>query len=64
MKELDILLERFLRRESARLDRGEWPGLEALLEQEDDVLWDWLQAPHTPAAADFRELLERLRHAG
>lgn len=64
MKELDVLLERFLAQETDRLDRGDWPGFEALLEQEDDVLWDWVQAPHSPAAAEFRELLEHLRHAG
>jgi succinate dehydrogenase flavin-adding protein (antitoxin of CptAB toxin-antitoxin module) len=44
------------------LSAGQWPELEALLETEDDTLWDWLQDPSTPAAKRFRDLLERIRH--
>ena len=63
MKELDLLLERFIDRHREALAAGEWPELEALLETEDDTLWDWLQNPAAPAAERFRGLLERIRHA-
>lgn len=61
MKELDVLLERFVRDEESRLARGEWPEFEALLATEDDRLWDWVQRPDDPAAASWRPLLERIR---
>jgi len=62
MKELDLLLERFVERHHAALNAGQWPELEALLDSEDDILWDWLQNPSLPDAAGFRSLLERIRH--
>ena len=62
MKELDLLFERFVDGHYEALNAGEWPELEALLETEDDILWDWLQNPANPAAKRFRELLERIRH--
>lgn len=58
MKELDILLERFVDLHQARLEQGAWPGFEQLLEQEDDVLWDWLQ---NPVASDDEALIELLK---
>ncbi len=61
MKELDLLLERFVEQHREELDSGQWPELEGLLETEDDRLWDWLQNPASPDAADFRELLDRIR---
>jgi antitoxin CptB len=61
MKELDLLLERFVEQHREELDSGHWPELEGLLETEDDRLWDWLQNPASPDAADFRELLDRIR---
>ena len=62
MKELDILLERFIDQQKQALDEGRWPEFESLLQNEDDVLWDWLQAPADPAAARYRKLLEQIRH--
>ena len=62
MKELDLLLERFVDGHREALSAGQWPELEALLETEDDTLWDWLQDPSNPAAERFRDLLERIRH--
>ena len=61
MKELDLLLERFLDRHRESLSAGQWPELETLLDTEDDTLWDWLQDPTTPGAAAFRPLLDRIR---
>jgi len=60
MKELDVLLERFIQRRIRELEDGRWPELESLLEAEDDQLWDWLQNPGT-AAVPYRELLVRIR---
>lgn len=61
MKELDVLLERFLECERQPLTEGRWPGLEFLLDVEDDVLWQWLQNPAEAAAAPYRRLLEQIR---
>ncbi len=61
MKELDILLERFVDREQAALAAGAWPELEVLLDAEDDLLWDMLQNPALPRAAPHVRLLESIR---
>ncbi len=60
MKELDILLERFVDGQQESLTVGSWPQFEALLQAEDDVLWDWLQDTSTPAASAYKELLEQI----
>jgi antitoxin CptB len=60
MKELDILLERFIIRQQESLADGAWPQLEALLQAEDDVLWDWFQDTSAPAAEHYKELLEQI----
>lgn len=61
MKELDILLERFVGSDEALLADGYWPELETLLNNEDDVLWDWLQDTSIPEAIPYRKLLQRIR---
>ena len=63
MKELDLLLGRFVHARGDALERGAWPELEELLNQEDDRLWDWLQDPDSGAAA-YRKLLREIRDAG
>lgn len=60
MKELDLLLSRFVDRHEAELERGLWPGLEALLALEDDMLWERLQTP-PPSAAEHADLLAAIR---
>ena len=62
MKELDILLESFIQRNQQTLKDGSWPELEALLRNEDDVLWDWIQQPASPEAETYRGVLEEIRH--
>ena len=61
MKELDILLERYVGSRQASLESGEWPALEALLAREDDVLWDSLQDPGAEKDAAVRKLLVAIR---
>lgn len=61
MKELDILLERFVIARSEALARGEWPRLETLLQTEDDRLWDWFQEPELADSPELRELLVEIR---
>ena len=60
MKELDILLERFIDIHYQSLADGSWPEFESLLQAEDDVLWDWFQDPAHPQAVAYRELLEQI----
>ena len=61
MKELDVLLERFLDQHQQQLLDGRWPELESLLQNEDDLLWDWLQQPACEPAAAYRGVLEIIR---
>ncbi len=61
MKELDVLLERFLDQHQQLLLDGYWPELESLLQNEDDLLWDWLQQPACEPAAAYRDVLEKIR---
>jgi succinate dehydrogenase flavin-adding protein (antitoxin of CptAB toxin-antitoxin module) len=60
MKELDVLLTRFIDANQAALERGAWPAFERLLASEDDVLWARLQSPPT-GAGDEAELLGAIR---
>ena len=62
MKELDVMLERFLERQGAVLADGGWPELETLLDTEDDRLWDWLRNPEAESVGCYRDLLERIRN--
>ena len=45
MKELDVLLERFVRRALDRLGDGEIEALEHLLEQPDQDILEWIASP-------------------
>jgi len=63
MKELDVLLENFFELNSAAISRGEWPQLEELLAQEDDVLFDWISGRDLPADPDVLLLIKTLTHA-
>ena len=63
MRELDVLLQSFVERESASLGANAWPEFEELLNCEDDCIWDWLQVPVSPDAQRFRALLIEIRRA-
>ena len=62
MKELDVLLESFLEQNQQALKSGSWPELEALLRNEDDVFWTWVQYPDHRDAVVYRGVLERIRN--
>lgn len=61
MKELDVLLEGFLARNRAELERGAFPELEDLLSCEDDCLWDWIQQKKGVSPAAYGAVLSALR---
>lgn len=61
MRELEVLLEAFLRQESAALTDGAWPEFEALLACEDDRLWDWFQGRQDAESEPFQPLIDRIR---
>lgn len=58
MKELDVLLEAFLANEEANLRAGDWPELEALLNEEDDRIWHWVQ--HPDRCTGYTELIHAI----
>ncbi|HKX55880.1 MAG TPA: succinate dehydrogenase assembly factor 2 [Xanthomonadales bacterium] len=61
MKELDVLLERFIQIQSIELDQDAWPELETLLAMEDDQLWDLIQDP-AAATGEYQFLLKQISH--
>ena len=63
MKELDVLFEAFFARQADSLHAGEWPQLEGLLSQEDDVLLDWISGKNLPADPDVLNLIRTITHA-
>lgn len=62
MKELDVLFEAFFDKQSDALRRGEWPQLEALLSQEDDVLFDWISGRSLPEEQAVLDLIFKLKN--
>ena len=62
MKELDVLLEAFLDKHSDALLGGDWQELEWFLEQEDDVLFDWISGRSLPTNPDLLRLIKTLTH--
>jgi len=63
MKELDVLLEAFMVKQTPSLLAGGWPELERLLDAEDDVLFDWISGRNLPADPAMLELIKCLTHA-
>ena len=61
MKELDILLERFVTARAEALAEGAWPEFEALLAEEDDRLWDLVQDSCAADGEKYRALLADIR---
>ena len=63
MKELDMLFEAFFVKQAGPLLEGGWPELEAFLEQEDDVLFDWISGRNLPTDPAILNLINTLTHA-
>jgi succinate dehydrogenase flavin-adding protein (antitoxin of CptAB toxin-antitoxin module) len=63
MKELDVLFEAFFDQQAESLLAGDWPQLEELLEQEDDVLFNWISGRNLPEDPELLRLLKTLTDA-
>ena len=62
LKELDVLFEAFFASQAESLAAGGWPQLEALLAQEDDVLFEWISGKDLPSDPDMLKLINTLTH--
>ena len=60
MKELDVLFEAFFDKQTEALQAGEWPEIEHLLSQEDDVLFDWISGRNLPLDPNVLSLIKKL----
>lgn len=61
MKELDILLERFVSANESSLAAGAWPQFEELLALEDDQLWDCMRQSGADHETAFDSLVTAIR---
>lgn len=61
VKELDVLLERFLARHLARLSPAQVATLGRLLDATDPDLMDWVLGRQPPPQVDYVPLLKMLR---
>lgn len=60
MKELDVLLERYLHRRMAQAAPAEQQALARLLEREDPEIWQWLME-QAPVPDEFIDVIGQLR---
>jgi len=60
MKELDVLFEAFFEKHRQVLSEGGWPQLETLLEQEDDLLYDWISGRDLPDDPQLIDLINTI----
>lgn len=64
-RELDALLGGWLDAHAASMDETQFAAFDALLDQQDPELWDWLMAHAEPPRADWRAIVAGIRrHAG
>lgn len=61
MRELDLLLTRYLDTAYDRAGQAEQAAFEALLEQPDEDLWRYLFEQAAPAEARLTELVDKIR---
>lgn len=61
MKELDVVLTRYLDRRFSVASAQERQNFERLLKVEDDRLWDWVLGRAPAEDPEFHALIERLR---
>jgi len=60
MRELDVLLERWLDRYWDEADRAHRAAFERLLANEDDALWAWVTGRSSPEDVELVTLVEQL----
>ena len=60
-RELDALLGGWLETHSASVDEMQCAAFEALLDQQDPVLWDWLMGHAEPSRADWQAIVIDIR---
>ena len=63
MKELDVVLVRWLERDYASADASQRAAFAAILRLEDDVLWKLVLGRERTGDEAVDALIERLRHA-
>lgn len=61
MRELDVLITRWVKMRAGRSSEAELDTFRGLLECEDDLLWDWMLGRGEPADADMRKLVREIR---
>lgn len=64
-RELDALLGAWLDRHPAGTDPVDLQAFDALLDEQDPELWDWLMGHARPVRADWQVIIDEIRvHAG
>lgn len=63
-KETDLVLAAFAERELSLLNAAELDVYEALLDENDADIWDWLVGKSPPARPEYAPLIERMRRCG
>ncbi len=61
MKELDVLLERYLAERYTQASEAEQGAFRALLEVQDPLLFDYLTGRERPVSEDERRVIDALR---
>lgn len=61
VRELDVLLGRFVESEYQQLSLAEQKDFERLLDVQDPIIMDWLFARSKPADSGLNSLIHRLR---
>lgn len=60
MRELDVLLERWLNRDWEQADERRRAAFQRLLECEDDRLWSWMIGRETPDDDELADIVRRV----
>lgn len=63
MREMDMLLERWLDAHFATADSAQRGNFVTLLQTEDDLLWSWIMEKNLPEDAGLTEVLAQIRTA-
>jgi antitoxin CptB len=60
-RELDALLGGWLEAHGGSMDEAQFVAFDALLDQQDPELWDWLMGHAEPARADWQTIVAEIR---